>query len=44
MQEWHPSEVTNGMIKMGFHRPLCTSVKHLHMHILVGERKFKARI
>ncbi len=45
MKEWHPEEMARaGLHKFGFHKPWCTSVNHLHMHMMVGERKFKTRL
>ena len=44
MTEWHPEEMKKGEYKLGFHKPWCTSVGHLHMHMMVGKRKAKARV
>ncbi|TNV75479.1 hypothetical protein FGO68_gene1798 [Halteria grandinella] len=30
------------LLRIGFHRPKCTSIDHLHMHMMVGKRKWKA--
>jgi hypothetical protein len=30
-------------MSFGFHRPLCTSVNHLHMHMLVGNKSLKGK-
>ncbi|CDW73365.1 histidine triad family protein [Stylonychia lemnae] len=42
MKEWHPTEVQNGQIMLGFHKPMFTSQNHLHMHCIVGKKKFIA--
>ena len=45
MKEWHPELMSQpDSHKFGFHKPWCTSVNHLHMHMMVGERKFKTRL
>ena len=44
MREWHPEEVGAGQYKFGFHKPWCTSIDHLHMHMMVGRRRPKAYI
>ena len=45
MREWHPELMAQpDSSKFGFHKPWCTSIDHLHMHMMVGERKFKARL
>ena len=46
MKEWHSDiDLTNtNNLKMGFHKPKCTSINHLHMHMMVGKRKLKAML
>lgn len=49
MGEWHrdiiykkSGKFDSDMLKIGFHNPKCTSIDHLHMHMMVGKRKWKA--
>ncbi|TNV75466.1 hypothetical protein FGO68_gene4316 [Halteria grandinella] len=52
MKELHPDIINPNtaqiqdadadLLRIGFHRPKCTSIDHLHMHMMVGKRKWKA--
>ncbi len=47
MLEWHSDIIKGGSndserLKLGFHNPKCTSIDHLHMHMMVGKRRWKA--